>query len=106
MAAKSYYDCIGVIQKAAGEGAISQEQAKNILDEIDKISETKFKEGGIAASEQLILDELDRVTNAIKEAALIEKRNALINASKFKDVMAYAKKWSNPGEALRAYLVG
>jgi hypothetical protein len=105
MAAKSYYDCVGIIQKAAG-GVITEKQAKEILDEIDALAESKKNSGGMAAMEQLVLDDLDRVTGAIRESALIEKRNALINAQKLSDALAFVRKWDMPGEGLRAYLVG
>lgn len=105
MAIKTYYDCIGVIQKAGGE-TITKAQAEELLDQIDALAQSKKKNGVLASLETLMMDELDNATNAIKESALIEKRNALINLKIQKNILTFTKGFKNPGEALQALMTG
>lgn len=102
---KSYYDCVAIIQKAAGEG-ITDKQAKDLLDQIDEITALKKEQGNLAAVNDLVLNEIDNATNAIREAGLIEKRNALINAQVMKENMGFVRRFPNPGEGLTSLLVG
>ena len=105
MAKASYAECIAVIKKAAGE-SISDKQAEQLLNEIDDLVARKKSEGNLEGIDGLVLNDLDAATNAIREAGLIEKRNALINARILKDNMQFVRKFKNPGEGLTAMLVG
>lgn len=103
--AKSYSDCVGVIQKAAGDW-LTEKQANQILEEVDRIAEMKKATGKLDAVNQLVLDELDNATNALKEASLIEKRNMLINLKVKNQVLNYVRNFKNPGEGMMALLGG
>jgi hypothetical protein len=103
--AKSYSDCVGVIQKAAGDW-LTEKQANQILEEVDRIAEMKKATGKLDAVNQLVLDELDNATNALKEASLIEKRNMLINLKVKNQVLSYVRNFKNPGEGMMALLGG
>lgn len=105
MANKSYHDCIGVIQKAAGEW-LTDGQAKQLLDEIDNIAQIKKASGQLEGINKLVLNDLDGATNALKESALIEKRNALINQKVRTNILAQVRKFALPGDGVKALLAG
>ena len=105
MANKSYADCVGVIQKAAGDW-LSKDDAEKILAQIDEVVQLKKNSGALASVESLVMTELDNATNAIRETALIEKRNALINAKVQTQVLAHARKFSSPMDGLRSLMGG
>lgn len=105
MANKSYYDCVGVIQKASGD-TLSETQAQELLDQINQVVEAKKQAGSLEGTEQLVLSELDNATNALREAALIEKRNTLINKKVRKELMTRLANFKNPGDGFMAVLGG
>jgi hypothetical protein len=102
---KSYMDCVGVIQKASGD-YLTTKQAEQILAEVDNIAQIKKASGQLDAVNAMVMDEIDNATNALREAALIEKRNALINVKVKKQVLDYVNKFKDPGEGMMALLGG
>jgi hypothetical protein len=73
-------DCLNVIKKAAGEGKITDQQAEQLLSEIDDFVTMKKKALDPENLDATIAQHLQQRMNDTILSAAIEKRNALINA--------------------------
>ena len=100
-----YAGCIDVIRQSAGEW-LSDKDAEVLLEEIDKVVQRNKTKGKLESIEDQVLNAIDGATNAMKEAALIEKRNALINARIKEQVYGYLDGFQDKAEGLLAYLGG
>lgn len=102
----SYEDCLAaIIGKEAG-GVITKQQAEEILQAIDDLAKQKKSEGPQVALEQAIMTEVGQMASQMKMAALIEKRNSLINYSIRKKALFQVRQFKNEGEGLLSLLVG
>lgn len=101
---KSYEDCIGLIKAASGD-FLSEKQAEALLEQIDELAARQSADT-LASTEEKIRKALDNTAKALKETTLLEKRNALINATIEKKVLGYVSNFKDPGEGLKAYLAG
>lgn len=102
-------DCIGAIREAAGFD-LTDDQIEQILSEIDRRAKAKKADGDLNTLEDRILEAADDMAKDIEEAALIEKRNHLINIKKEAELRTFARKvdaeTGRPDLALRAKNVG
>jgi hypothetical protein len=101
---KSYEECIGLIQ-AASKNYLTPKQAEQLLEQIDELA-TRDNANKLSSIEERMQDILGSTAKSLKESSLIEKRNALINATVEKKVLGYVSNFKNPGEGLKAYLAG
>ena len=99
-------DCLDIIKKAAGEGKISDQQASDLLSEIDDFITTKTKALKTENLDATIAAYLDQKLNDSILAAAIEKRNSLINAKVIAQNYNFLSKFDNPAEGLKALMVG
>ena len=101
----SYQDCIKAIVDSQKDGGITAEQAEEILSAIDTIAAdkklNKFDEIDVA-----VKDKVNAIAAKIREAALIEKRNALLNLKVRKIAMNQIRQFGNSAEGFSAYLTG
>ncbi|HNC91586.1 MAG TPA: hypothetical protein PL000_21860 [Anaerolineales bacterium] len=100
-----YAGCIDAIRQSAGAW-LSDKDAEVLLEEIDKVVQRNRARGKLESIEDQVLNAIDGATNAMKEAALIEKRNALINARIKEQVHGYLDGFQDKAEGLLAYLGG
>jgi hypothetical protein len=101
---KSYQDCINLITAASCD-FLSKDQAEALLQQIDELASRKSADS-LASVEEKIRKTLMTTAKALKETSLLEKRNALINATIEKKVLGYVSNFKDPGEGLMAYLAG
>jgi hypothetical protein len=99
-------DCLNVIKKAAGEGKISDDQATQLLSEIDDFLTQKKKALQPDNLDATIAAHLkQRLDDSILAAAL-EKRNSLINAKVAAAAYNSIAAFDNPAEGVSALMVG
>lgn len=99
-------DCLNIIKQAAGEGKITDQQAEQLLSEIDDFITHKKKLLEPENLDATIAQHLQsRLKDSILQAA-IEKRNALINAKVIANVYNRVSAFENAAEGLSALLVG
>lgn len=101
----SYQDCIKAIVDSQKEGGITAEQAEEILSAIDTIAADK-KLNKLQEVDAAVKDKVNAIAAKIKEAALIEKRNALLNLKVRKIAMNQIRQFGNSAEGFSAYLTG
>ncbi len=101
----SYQDCIKAIVDSQKEGGITAEQAEEILSAIDTIAADK-KLNKLQEVDVTVKDKVNTIAAKIKEAALIEKRNALLNLKVRKIAMNQIRQFGNSAEGFSAYLTG
>lgn len=101
----SYQDCIKAIVDSQKEGGITAEQAEEILSAIDTIAADK-KLNKLQEVDAAVKDKVNAIAAKIKEAALIEKRNALLNLKMRKIAMNQIRQFGNSAEGFSAYLTG
>lgn len=98
-------DCV---LKLAGalEGKATKAQLTDIKKELDRLTKQAEFEG--VPVEQALADASRRYARDAKTAAMIEKRNALINLQRYQQNLGYVRSiWSDkPDEGLRALLTG
>jgi hypothetical protein len=99
-------DCLNVIKKAAGEGKISDDQAEQLLSEIDEFLTQKKKALQPDNLDATIAAHLQQRLNDSIFAAALEKRNALINAKIAAQAFNKIAAFENPAEGLSAMMVG
>lgn len=102
----SYEDCLLAIVGKEAEGAITKDQAEEILMAIDELAKKKKVDGTLGTLDQTILKDVGQLASEVKVAALVEKRNALINHAIRKKAIFQVNQFKNQGEGLLAYLVG
>ena len=102
----SYEDCLAAIVGKEATGAITKAQAEEILTAIDELANKKKTDGTLGALDQTLFDDVGQLASEVKVAALIEKRNALINHAIRQKALFQVKQFKNQGEGLMAYLVG
>ena len=101
---KSYEDCIGLI-KTASKDLLTSKQAEELLEAIDTLA-AKEDVNQLASLEAKITEKITASANDLRESGLLEKRNALINASVQNKIMGYVSNFESPGKGLEAYLAG
>lgn len=101
----SYEDCIAAIANVKDGGSISKQQAEEILAAIDTIATSK-KIGKLDAVDDVVKAKVSDIAGKIKQAALIEKRNALLNLKVRSIAMKQIKQFGNSAEGFSAYLTG
>jgi len=99
-------DCLNIIKKAAGEGKISDDQATQLLSEIDDFITHKKKMLDPENLDSTIAQHLQQRLNDSILSAAIEKRNALINARVIANVFNRVSAFDNAADGLSALLVG
>ena len=101
----TFKDCIAVLLKAAGEDVLTKEQAQAVIDEIHEFAKFKKKTLSDDLNADMILHIKEMHSNALLGAA-IEKRNAIINLAKRKELKKFVGKFNDPATGLKAYLGG
>lgn len=101
----NYKDCIEVIKKAAGDW-LSDSQAEKLLSQIDDLAQAKKFSVPLSELNSQVLTDLDNAANSVREAALIEKRNAMINHKIQAQVLEKVGKFKSPYEGIMALLGG
>ena len=99
-------DCLNIIKKAAGEGKISDDQASDLLSEIDTFISSKKKMLHVDNLDATIAAHLQQRLKDSILAAAIEKRNTMINAKVLAQNYNFLTKFDNPAEGLKALMVG
>lgn len=102
----SYEDCLAAIMGKQAEGALTKQQAEEILQAIDDLAQKKKADGSLVPLEQVIMTEVGQMASEMKIAALVQKRNALINHAIRKKALFQVNQFKNPGEGLLSLLVG
>ncbi|HYD35953.1 MAG TPA: hypothetical protein VD999_07885 [Vitreimonas sp.] len=100
----SYKQCIALI-KEASKDYLDEDAAEKLLEEIDELAASQDS-NTLASLDEKMQDLMYSTARALKESALLEKRNALINAQVEKRIMGHVSNFTDPGEALKAYLAG
>lgn len=102
----AYQDCLNIIKKAAGENKITDQQAEDLLSEIDSFIAQKKKALQVENLDATIAAHLQqRLKDSILTAA-IEKRNNLINTKVMAQALNFVDGFDNPAEGLSALMVG
>lgn len=99
-------DCLNIIKKAAGEGKITDQQAGDLLSEIDTFLTSKKKMLAPENLDATIAAHLQQRLNDSILSAAIEKRNTMINAKVMAQNYNFLAKFDNPAEGLKALMVG
>jgi len=99
-------DCLDIIKKAAGEGKITDQQAGDLLSEIETFISSKQKMLHVDNLDATIADHLKQRLNDSILAAAIEKRNTMINAKVLAQNYNFVGKFVDPAEGLQALMVG
>ena len=101
----SLRDCISEVQKAA-QGALSEDQVGQIVDELVRRQKARAKINKAEALEDSFELVAEEMADEIKMAARIEKRNAAINILKRKSLEEFHDTFPDPAMAIRATNVG
>ena len=102
----AYQDCLNIIKKAAGENKITDQQAEDLLSEIDSFIAQKKKSLQVENLDATIATHLQqRLKDSILTAA-IEKRNNLINTKVMAQALNFVEGFENPADGLSALMVG
>lgn len=99
-------DCLDIIKKAAGENKITDEQASDLLSEIETFISSKKKMLHVDNLDATIAAHLQQRLNDSILAAAIEKRNTMINAKVLAQNYNFIGKFVDPAEGLQALMVG
>jgi hypothetical protein len=99
-------DCLNIIKKAAGEGKITDQQAGDLLSEIDTFLTSKKQMLAPENLDATIAAHLQQRLNDSILAAALEKRNTMINAKVMAQNYNFLAKFDNPAEGLKALMVG
>lgn len=102
----SFNDCLAGIQKAAGEGNISEKQAEQILEKIYDFAAAKKSSGALEGLDQAVLEHAADMANKFQIEAVIAKRSEIINIQRKAALHAVMGQYKNPYVALRAVLGG
>lgn len=99
--------CINVIKKSAGEGKIDNETAMNLLSEIDDYI-TAFKNSTKTADDMdaALAQHLKGKWDQSMLAAVVEKRNAMINLAVEAKATAFLGTFANKADGLAALMGG
>lgn len=100
----TFKDCIQVLQKAVGD-TLTEQQANDIISEIHNLAKKKKAALSQDLNADMILAIKEMHSNTLLAAA-IEKRNAVINLAKRKQIKQFVAKFDDPALALKAYLGG
>lgn len=103
--AGSYKDCIAVLNNSVGD-LLSEEQKNNLLERIDDL--VKKKKAALDAEDldSEVLSAINEETSNEVLAAIIEKRNRMLNLKARKRILHYTQQFKNPVEGLKSYMVG
>lgn len=93
--------------KAAGEGVLTEEQAKEVVDELDAYLKMKKQTMGTQDIDMEIVKHIKTLGNNALLQAAIEKRSEVLNLAARSKAMRYISRFENdPALGIKAYLGG
>lgn len=101
---KGYQGCVSTIKAHADW--MSDADAEALLQRIDEVVQFNKTKGKLDSIEDQMFDAIGAATEHMKEAALVEKRNALINRRIQSQVEGYLANFPNKAEGILSYLGG
>lgn len=106
---RGFDKCIGKMKEAAGkingQEVINDKQAVKILKALAEERKSQ-KSAGIDNPDIAFLDKVEKMVAAEQTAAIIEKRNHVLNHLRKQEFYGYASKFDNDYDALQAFLAG
>ena len=102
---RGFDKCITAMKKAAGEGVLTDKQAAKILKALAEERKSQ-KASGLGDTDSKFIERIEKYVQAEQTAAIIEKRNFLINQMRKKEFFEYAKNFDDDNDALQAFLAG
>lgn len=102
----SFNDCVAGIQKAAGDGTITKDQAESILEKVHDFAAKKKAEGMMDGLDDAVLKYAAGMANEFQIEAVIAKRSEIINIQRKAALRAVMGQYKNQYVALRAILGG